>query len=601
MIAPLILALPLIEGETLSGYVSRNAALHETTPRDFCSSLGMRWPFLCSGHADQLDHLAWLTGHDIERISMWCPQKLGTGRYRVGQTVATSVALRRAQVRVCPCCAVDAFERNGPAGLFQLLEWSVCCLSRCDKHGVGLMALPLARTSHETYDVVAQILLHLPAIRKTAASATQLGQTAFEIYVRERIWTGVQDDWLRGLDLTKLHRACLTFGVVLAGMPQGKLVSLPQHMQRSACDHGFKGLSGGPEGLREHIERLRTTEGTSRPNAATDLGVFYRWLQSAHADPAVVDVADCIREHVFKNYPITHKRDILGKSPEAISCITFDEARKRTGLGVALTKRLLCRVKDLPFGDAKDMTEIKLLDLQSVQDFWNELCNLKHASAMLALQAKQVKDLMRLGVFRTVQFGSALRYLRRSEVEDCLAALDEMTPQSTNIGFVPLKDFCRLKGIPLVKVVAEWRFGHLDGLVRRIKGAGLHQMAISADAMCDRRSVSLTRDLTLRETAAYLRISVISIRKLRDVGLLTQIRKRNPDTNHLRSYICQGSLQEFERRFATLGQVSEHCQVAPIHLARRFDRDGIEPIDQVEGKLRVYRKHQIPINIEAAL
>jgi hypothetical protein len=496
---------------------------------------------------------------------------------------------------------VEAFETAGATGLFQLLEWSVCCLHRCERHGVELMALPLANTSHETYDVVAQIRSHLPAIRDAADAAMQLDQSGFETYVRHRIWNRVQNDWLRGFDLTKLHRACLTLGIMTTGMPQGNIVSLPQHMQRQAYEYGFRGLSSGPEGLREHIEQLRTTKDASRPNAGTDLGVFYRWLQSVHADAAVIDVANCVREHIIQKYPIIRKRNILGRSPEAISCITFDDARKRTGLGVSLTKRLLCHLKDQPFEETKNMTEIQLIDLQRVQDFWYELCNLKQASAMLGLQPKQVKDLMRMGVFRTVQFGSALRYLQRREVEGCLAALDEMTPQSTDIGFVPLKDFCRLKGIPIAKVVAEWRFGHLDGLMRRIKGVGLHRLAISAEAMCDRHSLSLTRDLTLPETAAYLRISVISIRKLRDVGLLTQIQKRNPDTNHQRSYISQASVRDFERRFATLGQVSEHCKVAPIHLARQFDRDGIEPIDQVEGMVRVYRKHQIPVNIEATL
>lgn len=601
MTAPLVLALPLIEGETISGYVSRNAALHENTPRDFCSSLGMRWPFLCSGHAEQLDSLAWLTGNDIERISMWCPQKIGNGRYRVGRTVSTSAAFRRAQVRVCPCCAVEAFERNGQVGLFQLLEWSVCCLYRCERHGAELMALPLANTSHETYDVVAQVRRYLPSICEAADAATQRGQTTFEIYVRQRIWSGAQDDWLRELDLTQLHRACLTLGVMLTGMPQSNIGALPQHMQRQACERGFTGLSRGRLVLREHIERLRTTTGSSRPNAATDLGAFYRWLQSTHADPALVPVANCVREHVLQEYPITHKRDILGKCPEEISCITFDEARKRSGLGVALTKRLLCHLKDVPFDDAKMLTEIKLVDLERVQDFWNGLCNLKQASAMLALQPKQVKDLMRLGVFRTVRFGSALRYLRICEVQDCLATLEKMTPHGTNVGFIPIKEFCRLKGIPLVKVVAAWRFGHLDGLVRRIKGSGLHQLAVYSGAMCDRHPLSLTRDLTLPETATYLRISVIAIRKLRDAGLLTQIHKRNPDTNHRRSYISQSSIQDFEHRFMTLGQVSEHCKVAAIHLARRFDRDGIEPIDQVGGIVRVYRKHQIPINIGARL
>lgn len=601
MAPPLLPTLKHIEGETHTSFAARLAALHKSSPRDFYSDLGLRWPFLCTGYPEQLDQLAWLTGNDLNQLSLYCPSKIGRGRYRVGKTISTTGAFRRAQVRVCPRCVVDAFERSGRSGLFQLLEWSVCCLYRCQQHGIGLMALPLARTSHETYDVVAQVLQHLPAIREAADGAMLFDPTDFETYVRHRIWTGAQDDWLRGLDLTQLHRACLSLGVMLAGMPEDDIGRIPQHLQREACQLGLTGLSGGPERLREDIERLRTTSGRSRPNAASDLGVFYRWLQSNHAVPAVADIVTFVREHILKTYPITHKGRILGRSPEAISCITFDQARKRTGLGVALTKRVLCHLQKRPFEDAQGITEINLIDLERVQNFWSELCNLKQASAMLALQPKQVKDLMRLGALRTVRFGSALRYLRRSDVEDCIADVEKMPRLDTNIGFVPLKDFCRLKGIPLAKVLAEWRFGHLDGFVRRIKGAGLHQIAIGSDAMCDRRTVFLTRDLTLRETAAYLRISVISIRKLRDAGLLAQIQKRNPDTNHQRNYICQASIEDFERRFATLGQVSERCQVAPIHLARRLDRDGIATINHVDGMVRVYRKHQIPTNIEAAL
>lgn len=48
-VAPLLRTLPLREGETAASYVSRLAAHHGTVPREFCSDLGLRWPFLFRG------------------------------------------------------------------------------------------------------------------------------------------------------------------------------------------------------------------------------------------------------------------------------------------------------------------------------------------------------------------------------------------------------------------------------------------------------------------------------------------------------------------------------------------------------------------------
>jgi len=78
MTTPLIQALPLIEGEMISGYVSRNAQLFETTSRVLCSDLGMRWTFLCSGYDDQIEQLAWFTGESLEMLRNWRTQKVGT-------------------------------------------------------------------------------------------------------------------------------------------------------------------------------------------------------------------------------------------------------------------------------------------------------------------------------------------------------------------------------------------------------------------------------------------------------------------------------------------------------------------------------------------
>ena len=214
-VRPLVRTLLLFEGETQTSYVSRLAAYHGTSPRDFSSDLGMRWPSICSGRDNHLAQLARLTGASFDQLKFWSPVKMTIGRYKVGATVSSVGAFRRTAIRVCPLCALEAGGRDGPSGFFQLLEWSVTCLHRCATHGVALCTLPAAPTSHETYDVVGQLSRHITIVNEAAARAQVFESNGFETYVRHRVYQGSQDDWLRTLDLTHLHRACLTLGAMI--------------------------------------------------------------------------------------------------------------------------------------------------------------------------------------------------------------------------------------------------------------------------------------------------------------------------------------------------------------------------------------------------
>ncbi|WP_131726338.1 helix-turn-helix domain-containing protein [Ruegeria denitrificans] len=97
-------------------------------------------------------------------------------------------------------------------------------------------------------------------------------------------------------------------------------------------------------------------------------------------------------------------------------------------------------------------------------------------------------------------------------------------------------------------------------------------------------------DLSLKDAAARLRISVGSIRRLRDGGYLKQIKARNPDTQHYRCYITEESIQAFAEVYVTLGQMAEKIELAAIHLARALDRREIETIPCDAGFVRAYPK-----------
>lgn len=122
-------------------------------------------------------------------------------------------------------------------------------------------------------------------------------------------------------------------------------------------------------------------------------------------------------------------------------------------------------------------------------------------------------------------------------------------------------------------------------------------MRLHPYALCRKAPTPHHGDPNLAEAARYLRISLSAVRTLRDVGILRQVRKRNADTNFRKGYICSEILRSFERDHVTLGQLAELNAVAPMHLARRLDRDGIPALDTPRGMIRVYHQEMLPTDL----
>ncbi len=74
---------------------------------------------------------------------------------------------------------------------------------------------------------------------------------------------------------------------------------------------------------------------------------------------------------------------------------------------------------------------------------------------------------------------------------------------------------------------------------------GLAAILIDYAETLERSERVFSGDLSLLDAAARLRVSVGSIRRLRDGGYLKQIKVRNPDTQHYRCYITEESIQVF--------------------------------------------------------
>ncbi|NOC46106.1 TniQ family protein [Ruegeria sp. HKCCD7559] len=580
--------LPFTEGETPSSYVARLARLFTSTPRDFCSDLGMRWPHICSAHLDQLETLSLLTSVPLNTLDQGAARLIGPCRYLVGLSSATNGTLRRATIRICPRCIVEAMEASGPGSAFQLLEWLVLPIGTCAKHGVPLLQLPNAPHAHLTYDVIEQVARHRDLILEAAQVAKTHGRSSFETYLSRRIKNGVCGDWLDSLDLTHLHQAALTLGMTLA-MDRGVSRSdLDFDQERTAMSTGFEVLKNGPETLNSELARARRRPSSKRSYFTSDMGEFYTWLKDTEEDPATAELRACVQDFVRENYPLQTGAKVLGTEISAPKLITLERARELHGVGEVRVRGILAHLRGQNASDLSNMKDVSHEDLAAVLDFWSGLQNIKATAVQLNIHPVQVKALIRQNVLEAYRFGTSLRYVTSSSVQTLMTRLENLQLASPTRRRLPLKEFSRKSRVPLARVVADWAAGRLTGVSRDPEVDGLAGMLIDQAEGLERQERAFSGDLPLLDAAARLKMNVISIRRLRNGGFLNQVMVRNPDTQHNRCYITAQSLQAFEARYVTLGQMAEQFEFTAIHLARALDRREIETIPCDDGFVRAY-------------
>lgn len=584
----LALTLPLHRNETPPSFVSRLSRRNLTIPRELCSDQGMRWPHACSSHADQLERLAEISGADLRELKASGAILIAQSRYQVGMSQATTGTFRRAITRICPQCILEAIECNGRFGAFQRLEWLVLCLGVCRKHHVPLLQLPNANYTHVTYDVVGQVEKFKNRVLEAADRTLIFAPTRFEEYFCARILEGPRGDWLDPLDLTDLHRGALTLGMTLNGDASRLVSSLDWHEGREAMATGFELLARGPNALVNTLETLRVNYRTERPYFSKDLGPFYSWLKAGKNNPNLNTIRRHVESFVLEKYPLQVGKSVLGSQMIRPKYLTLNRVRKEYGLGHVRVRGILAHLKGIDVTELHRAKDISHVDLERVVAYWNTLQDLKSAAAQLNVQPIQVKSLIEREVLEARSFGTSLRYIKSASVQRLLRKLDSLPDGRPTRLNLPLKIYCRAEKVPLAQVISDWSAGRLCQVSRDKSLSGLQGILVERGEVFQPSHICLSGDLTLTEAATYLRISVISIRKLRDGGFLERCIRVNPDTNFRKSYITKNSIMEFEARYQTLGQIAHAIRQAPIHVARALDNLQVEPIECRAGYVRVY-------------
>jgi hypothetical protein len=434
---------------------------------------------------------------------------------------------------------------------------------------------------------------HVDAIQEASKSPGTILQTPFERYIRRRIWQGPEDDWLKELDLTQVHRLCLNLGAALEGVGMKAMMSLTGRQESRMCQLGFEYFNAGPDSFKAALELLHQQSATARPYFSSDMGPFYQWLREFYDDPVLAAIVDLTCSHIFATYPIVTGREIFNRVAPEQTLLTMNEASKKMGVTSVFLRKLLGYMNDQDEAEAILRTDVHVDELEKVQEYWETLLNLETAASMLNISNDQVKLLQDCGVLGAIKITSSLRYAHRIQVTDLLEKLRNLPAILPGKSVAPLRTFCHSKQVSIVRMIELWSEGRLEENLCLGEGVGLHAIEVDWSLLSDKEAVRLIKDLKLTDVARYLRINIIGIRRLRNAGFLDVRTRRNPDTKHLKQYVTQRSLSCFEHQYTTLGQLAHDRNISPIHLARKLDREDVAPINCSAGHVRVYSKLEI--------
>lgn len=582
------LCLPLIDGEMPTSLVSRLSRLHGTSPRDFCSDMGLQWPHICSAHPEQLSRLAMLANVSLPQLIRWSGPLVSPCRYRVGHEIASTGVFRRAATRVCPRCVLESHAAGQHYGPFQRVEWLVLSIRVCADHGSALLKLPNAGHAHDTYDLLAQINRHNSAIQDAANAVELAALTEFEVYVRSRIHGQAAWSWLSNWELQHLHRGCLALGSALLFGSAENSASLDMARGRAALDRGYSALQGGPAQLLNALSELKSAFKTERPYFSTDIGDFYAWLKEEGDEPKLTEVRDTVRAFIIDSYPLRPDVRVLGTEVCTSPRMTFAKARQVSGIARARMKMALGHVHGKRQGSLPVITDVKVDDISYAEDLWASLSNLKDTADALDVHPAQIKSLIEAGVLEAVRLRSALRYVTKTSMAAVLDLINSLPTDRPSKQLLPIAEFCQSRCISMARVLKAVQGGEIRHVCRNSEAAGIRSILIDNGELPVRTRRRQETDMSIAEAAEHLQIGGTGIRALRDCGYLDQVRRKNPDTNHQRAFITIQSVERFEAEYETVGQMAVRMGIRPMHLAKQLDSAGVEPLPTKGSLVRAY-------------
>lgn len=487
----LSLALPLKPYETATSYVSRltrHAGL--ASPHDFCTDMGMHWPSVVRGDADQLDRLAHIGDVSARKLRHWSIRSSGRLRFRVCGEDVINKTMTRSRLRICPCCILEDIAADGPHGVYRRNYWQFISIRTCEKHNIALIELPPQKHTIENYDVVGQVAVYRDRIDSAAHGAERAVFTEFEAYLKARLKKEANLPFLDGFKLHIATKLCELLGAVFLFDRTPNLRELTDRQMHQAGAAGYARVRGGEAALLDALRELREDCDPEISRHRADLGVLYDWLQRTPENADINSVKMIVRDYIFATYPINAGQKVLGAPCPETQNFTSRSGSREFGYSRRLIYRLAQQARlatyDRMAGTFQLKSTIPKARMATLVARSEEFIGYKDARALLGVALTDLIRLERIGLIqRHHNKVESTRPWLSAEVRDLRASLIANTLRQPSPGqlLLPIRQASNTKRRRFEMIIAMIAAGHLKRSVWQNPDDGIHAMQIDQSAL----------------------------------------------------------------------------------------------------------------------
>lgn len=585
------LSFPVRRYETATSYVSRfTRYCGLASPNDFCLDRGFRWQDIVRGDDDLFEKLARFGGASTVDLKRWAVRTTSRHQFEVSGQQATKASLVRTRLRVCPHCLVSDRQKWGVHGVFRRHLWQFLSIRNCIEHGTPLISLPSEEYTIHNYDFVGKVDRHWRLIKRSLNEPNNQGATKFERYLSGRLDGLPQNAFLDGMPMFIASRLCEILGLVLLFGPKQKISKTSESAFALAGQAGFDALQNGEDGLYEALDSLVTPMAFRTVRHQSDMGAFFEWLTLASMGPELEPIKDKVRAYLFRTYPFAKGDMVLGKPCRSASTFTIHRAWQTLGIQRNRMNRFLIEEgfaeRDEQDACVRLKEGLSAKDLESIsQKLANRLTS-REAKEILNASAEMLQLLRDDGILVPMTDGlDRIPKYQKNEIDQLLSKLSGCVSAKAGdskcmVSIVEASCRVRCPGSTIVGLILK---GRLQTVWKDDQLVGLAAFKVNLSELRRALPPIEMQGVTKGQACQMLRVTYRTINYLIEKRLLTSKRVRNPNSRQFLQAVCSDSIDLFQRKYVTLGQLAHRYKRSSGPLGCHLEAKGVCPCETAKG------------------
>lgn len=596
----LALTLPLVKGETASSMAVRLASRNGVSkPREFLNDMGISAREFRRGCDQEIVQFAHRSGIPFEDLRRYSVIHLGGEFFEINGQRLRRPVLARSSIRFCPKCSLQAFEKRGAHGVYQLAEWSVMPIATCAMHQCQLHLIDLRWTT-EAFDLGAFVGKNISDVERLARESSKCPETEFENYFRNRLYGAASETWLDSRAFYAAAMACSQLGLLIKYGSHGKISTLSNAQLREIDEAGFQVLTAGPDALVEALDALKSDAPISRLGFSRDHKVFFDWLNRANLGADFEPIREIVREFIFKAFPIPKGERVFGvpcpkRYVHTLKTVSAQHRVRTTKVG-ARFQELVMLEKDCTTGEMRMPSYFDADFADAVASSLKEMLDAKGAQRYLntsltcfqqLVNAEHIKPDLKVGKAAKRYAVTDLEFFSHRLSEGAILEPKLLTHCKT-ISRASLNAKCRM--IDVIEMILEGKLTYL-GKLEDVSGIGA--LLVDCAEVRKLQHSKPTSNLMRGQVKKAIGVNDTTVKRLLQSGILKSYQGRSPTSGHAATLVSAEAISDFKSNFITLSEFAGRIGMQPTKANQRLASVKIEPVLSGDGVNFVFRRSEV--------